>query len=247
MNGIYNTIDSPGIRASSLGRLVLLMRNWLKPGIDARWRLRYYDERLEQQDEGYYISAISFFKNMFGKDGWLQSNVANLRYLFGMGLDNYDFLTESEKKFFSASEQEEITKLRRANVKKFLFELYVIAALAALAMFGWDEDDDKDSFILYHIVRLKRELSTFFSPTEAWSTLRSPTVALDTIQRLGQFVESVTVGVATGEAFEEYKQGPSQGEVKLWSQLQNKIPVWSQRNQFTELDRKIDLIERGWK
>jgi hypothetical protein len=166
--------------------------------------------------------------------------------LFGVGLDNVDFLTPEELEKNSPEEQAEITALRRANVKKFLFEMYVIAILTALSMFGWD-DDEKDSFVLYHIVRLKRELSTFFSPTEAWSVLRSPTVALDTIERFTQSIYSLTVGVASGESFEEYKQGPNRGEMRIWAQLENQIPVWSQRNQFVELDRKINLIERGWK
>lgn len=247
MNGIYNTIDSPGIRAYSWGRLVMMMRNWLKPGIDARWRLQYYDERLGSQEEGYYLSAIRFFSNMFGKDGWITKDINNLKYIIGLGLRDEDLLTPAEQETLSEEQQKELADLRRANVKKTLFELYLIAGLAALAFFGWDEDDDRDSFVLYHIVRLKRELSTFFSPTEAWSVLRSPTVALDTIQRFGQFVDSVTTGVVTGEAFEDYKQGPNKGEMKIWSQLQNKIPFWAQRNQFTDLDRKIDLIERGWK
>ncbi len=247
MNGIYNVVDSPGIRASSIGRMVLLMRNWLKPGIDARWRLKYFDERLGAHDEGYYLSAIGFFRNMFGEGGWMKENVANLRYIFGIGLNNYDFLTAQEREELSAEEQEDLTNLRRANTKKFLFEVYTIAALSALVMFGWDEDDDKDSIVLYHIVRLKRELMTFFSPTEAWGVLRSPTVALDTIERLAEFTGSVAFGVWTGRAFEDYESGPSKGETRIWAQLQNKVPVWSQRNQFEGLDKKIDLMDRGWK
>lgn len=247
INGIYNTVDSPGIRAHSIGRLALLMRNWLKPGIDARWRLRYFDERLGVQDEGYYLSALNFFSNMFGKDGWMSQNVANLRYIFGVGLNNYDFLTAEERSNLSQEEQDDLTNLRRSNTKKFLFEVYTIAALSALVMFGWDDDDDKDSIILYHLVRLKRELMTFFSPTEAWSVLRSPTVALDTIEKFSEFVGSVAVGTWTGRSFKDYESGPNKGEMRIWAQLQNKIPVWSQRNQFTDLDKKIDLIDRGWK
>lgn len=242
VNGIYNTIDSSGIKAYAWGRLVLMMRNWLKPGIDARWKLQYYDERLQGTDEGYYISALRFFQNTFGPDGWFTKDVTNLRYLVGLGLDTHDFLSPQEREDLNEEQKKDLTDLRRSNLKKAIFEAYLIASLTALAMFGWDEDE-KDSFVLYHIVRLKRELSTFFSPTEAWSTLRSPTVALDTIQRLGQFVSFVV----SPEGYEEYKQGPNKGEVKAWAAIQNKIPLWAQRNQFNDLDRKIDLIERGWK
>jgi hypothetical protein len=245
MHGIYNIVDSPGIKAWTWGRLVLLMRDWLRPGINSRWRLQHYDQRLGAMEEGYYVSALRFFTNTFGERGYIQGAVANLRYLIGLG-ETTDYLTEEERKGLTEEQRNDLSSLRKANIRKFIFEMYLIAALAALAMFGWD-DDEKDSFVLYHIVRLKRELSTFFSPTEAWSVLRSPTVALDTIQRLAQFTDSVTTGLMSGEAFEEYKQGPNRGEIRIWSQLQNKIPVWSQRNQFEEFDRRIDLIERGWK
>lgn len=245
MHGVYNLVDSSGIKAHSIGRLVLAMRDWLRPGINARWRLEHYDQRLGTVEEGYYISALRFFHNMFGEKGYVQGSLASLGYLINLGPD-HDFLTEVERDELTEEQKNELTNLRKANMRKFMFELYLITALAALAMFAWDEDE-KDSFLLYQIVRLKRELSTFFSPTEAWSVLRSPTIAYDTIQRLGQFVNTTTTGILSGEAFEEYKQGPSKGEVKIWSQLQNKIPVWSQRNQFEEFDRRIDLIERGWK
>ncbi len=131
-------------------------------------------------------------------------------------------------------------------MRKFIFELYLIAALSAVAALGWDDDND-DSFILYQLVRLKRELMTFVSPTEAWSVLRNPTVMLDTIQRLSQFVMTSTVGVVTGEAFEQYEQGPHKGETKLKAHFLNQLPGASMRNQFKEFDRRIDLIERGWK
>ena len=245
INGIYNTVDSSGIKATAIGRAVLLMRGWLKSGIDARWKLENFNERLEMVDEGYYISSIRFFKNTFGKDGWLQKDITNLQYLIGRGLKTEDLLSTEEKAKLSEEEQIELANLRRSNIKKMLFEMYLISALAALAMLlGGDNDDDETGFLVYQIVRLKRELSTFFSPTEAWSTLRSPSVALDTIQRFTNFVGS-TVDFTNWQ--EEYEQGPNKGENKVWAAIQNQIPIWSQRNQFVDLDRKADLIERGWR
>lgn len=250
INGIYNVIDSSGIRETAIGRMVLVMRGWLKAGIDARWRLQFYNERLEGQDEGYYISAINFFKNMFGPEGWMKKEAANLKYLIGRGLKTDDLLSEEEKKKLSQDEQENLASLRRANIKKFLFEMYVIAGLTALAMLGWDDDDDRDSFALYHIIRLRRELTTYFSPTTAWDVLRSPTVALDTIEKSSEFiwgVVSAPVLLLQGKELPEYEQGGNKNEKKIWVQIKNKVPVWSQRHQFEDFDKRIDLIERGWK
>lgn len=250
INGIYNVIDSSGIRETAIGRMVLVMRGWLKAGIDARWRLQFYNERLEGQDEGYYISAMNFFKNMVGPNGWLKKETSNLKYLIGRGLKTEDLLSEEERQKLSADAQEELASLRRANIKKFLFEMYVIAGLTALAMLGWDDDDDRDSFALYHIIRLRRELTTYFSPTTAWDVLRSPTVALDTIEKASEFtwgIVSAPVLLLQGKELPEYEQGVNKGQKKISVQIQNKIPIWSQRHQFTDFDKRIDLIERGWK
>lgn len=249
INGIYNVIDSSGIKATAVGRMVLVMRGWLAAGVDARWRNRFYNERLEGQDEGYYISSAQFFSNMFGPNGWMKENIANLRYLVGVGLSNANMLSEQEKNSLTQEQQDDLADLRRANVRKFLFEMYTIAILSALAMFGWD-DDDKDSFALYHIVRLRRELSTFFSPSTAWDVLRSPTVALDTIERATDFVSQITqvpIDLARGKDIATYKQGPNKGESKAWVNIQNKLPIWSQRHQFEDFDKRIEIIERGWK
>lgn len=249
INGIYNVVDSSGIRETAVGRLVLVMRGWLKAGIDARWRLKFFNERLEGFDEGYYISAANFFKNMFGPNGWMKKDISNLKYLVGRGLNSADLLTEEEKQK-SSEEQEELASLRRANIKKFLFEMYVIAGLSALSMLGWDDDDDKDSFALYHIIRLRRELTTYFSPTTAWDVLRSPTVALDTIEKASEFtwgIVSTPILLLEGKDLPEYEQGINKGEKKIWVQLQNKVPIWNQRHQFDDFDNRIDLIERGWK
>ncbi len=247
INGIYSIINSPGLRYTAAGRLLLFMRNWLKPGIDARWKLKNYNERLQTADEGYYVSAMNVLRNMWAPDGAFQLQLANLKFLIGGGMTADNLLSTREKTSLSAEEKEALVTLRRGNAKKFLFEMYVIAALSALATFGWDDDDDKDSFVLYHMVRLKRELSTFFSPSEAWSILKSPTVAMDTTDRFGKIVWSVLGGMATGEAFEEYESGPRKGEVRLWAQIKDYVPVWSQRHQFEGYDKRIELIERGWK
>lgn len=246
MNGIYNAIDSPGIKAYSIGRMAMLMRNWLKPGIDARWKLKHYNERMQATDEGYYITAMKFFRTMYGPNGVMQGTVDLLRYMTFMGVNDPKKLLSEEELQLSEEKQADLIDLRKANLRKFIFEAYLIAAISALAMFGWD-DDEKDSFVLYQLVRLKRELLTFASPTEAWSVIRNPTVMLDSIQRLTQFTYSVTVGMTTGEAWEEYEQGPNKGEVKWKARLFNQLPIVGMRNQFVEFDRRIDLIERGWK
>ena len=176
IHGIYNIFDSSGVKQIAVGRLIMAMRNWLKPGIDARFRTQYYDERIGEVNEGHYISAINFFNRIYGEKGELKQKVRDLKYIFGVGLNNVDFLTNEEKSQLTEEQQTEVTNMRKANVKKSLFEVYTIAALSVLLMSLWgDGGEEDDSFIRYQMARLRRELISFSSPTTAWDILKSPT------------------------------------------------------------------------
>lgn len=246
MNGIYNLIDSPGIRETAIGRLVIFMRSWLMPGIEARWRLRNYDDRLKDYDEGHYISAIIFFTNAFHPDNGFVSSIAkSMRFLIG-STDSNDLLTPSEIEDMSDEQKQQLIALRKANIRKTIFELYMIAGISALMMLAWD-DDDRDSYTLMMLARMRRELMTFFSPNTAWDVLRSPSVALDTIEGLSKLTYYSSVGMLTGEAYKLYEAGPRKGESRIESTIKDRVPVLSQRHQFDDLEKKIQLIERGWR
>src|SRR5690606_27208038 len=244
MNGVYNILDQPGIKETSWGRLILLMRSWLKPGIDTRWRLKHHSEKLGQVNEGHYISTAIFLRNAFAEGGFINGTLKALRYLSMLGANPEYLLTPLEEKL-SPEEKEQLIVLRQANLRKTLFEMYVILGTTMLMMFAWD-DDDKDSYTLMLLARMRRELMTFFSPSTAWDVLRSPTVVMGSMEGFGKTVYTLTLGLASGEALDVYEQGPRKGETKIEAAIKDMIPVWSQRNQFEDMERRVRLIQRGW-
>ena len=50
--------------------------------------------------------------------------------------------------------KQQIINMRKANVRKTIFELYVIAGLSVLMFAGFD-DDDQDSYALYMLARMR--------------------------------------------------------------------------------------------
>lgn len=247
MHGVYNRLDSPVGKETIVGRLVLFMRNWLPEGINNRWRTRFFDERLNQENEGYYTSSLIMFNNIFGEEGMLKAAIQETRMLLFMDAANPKLLLHPNELELSEEQQEQIIALRQANIRKTVFELYLIGLLSLLLAFGWDEDDD-DSYFQYMTARIQRELLTFISPATAWDVVRSPTVALNTVDGLRKVVSDVGgagYALMTGEELPVYKQGPKKGQTKLGADAAQFFGLGF-INQFEGLDTKTRLIKRGW-
>lgn len=245
MNGIYNTIDKPAATAYSVGRLLGFMRNWLVPGIQARWKTKHFDERLNQENEGHYLSAMVAFNNVFGKNGFLKGTINSLRILTWFGVHDEKLLLLPEELELDEEKQKEIINLRKANIRKTLFELWAIVGITILMGSMWDDDDD--SYVKYMLARIKREMSTYYSPQTAWEVVRSPSVALnflDGIAKIQRDVVESTGSFIAGEAQPRYEQGPHKGELKLVADLKSQFGL-NFDAQFEALGTKTRLIQRG--
>jgi len=243
--GVYNTINSGAFKGKSIGRMVMVMRNWLKPGLDARWKLKYYDERLTGYNEGHYISAINFFRETFGPNSEGKKTVERLKYLFAVGLDNANLLTQAEKDKLSIEDQQSLTEVRKANIKKTVVELYIMMGISLLSALAFDDDDDEEiSAIHYFLLRLKNELRAFSSPTTAWEILNSPSVTLAAISDSFDFIYDLTVnsGINAIKGKDIYEV-TKDNQYKIINKLEKQIPIWNQRNQFNNYSGKIDWMK----
>lgn len=248
MNGIYNRIDSGNIQQYALGRAVMFMRRWLTEGINTRWRTRYFDPRINQENEGHYVSALVGLSNVFGRDGFLQNTLDAIRILTWFGTENDELLLHANELELTQDHKDAIISLRKANIRKTLFELYTIAAFSLLLAFGWDEDDD-ESYVRYMLARVNRELKTFLSPSTAWDVLRKPTVAMSTAEGVFKIIGdigSIGVSAITGEDIPVYKQGPYKGDVKLWADTKKQVGLGF-LEQFSNLDVQAELVQRGFR
>ncbi len=245
MNGVYNKMDKSSANEYIAGRLLFFMRNWLVPGLQARWKTKHYDERLQKENEGHYLSALVAFNNNYTKKGAFQGTIDNLRILTWFGSNNPELLLLPNELTLSQEEKDNIIQMRKANIRKTLFEIYTIIGLTAIMGLAWDDDDE--SYTKYMLARVRREMSTFYSPSTAWDVLRSPTVALNLIDGFtkiqGDLVSSAGA-VITGEDQPKYEQGPYKGENKLGADLKRQFGFGFEK-QFDDLDTKTRLIQRG--
>lgn len=247
MNGIYNTLDSPGMKESSVGTLVLFMRNWLRPGFRTRWELKRYDPRLKQNVEGHYISALIAFNNMYNPEtGWMASTANALKLLIPFTETDPNLLLLPDELDLPQEEKNTLINMRKSNIRKTLFELYLIAGLSVLIFAGLGGDDD--SYAQMMLARMRREALTFLSPTTAWDVLRSPTVALRSIEDINKTIWSVVdapIDLMINGEVEVYERGKHAGEMKWKADVKSQIPIINQMKQFDDLSTQTRLIIQG--
>jgi hypothetical protein len=245
--GVNNRLDKAQANEHTIGRMVLFLRGWLVPGINTRWRTRDWDERLKSDSEGHYISALIAFNNVFTKDtGYVAKMVDTLRILTLQATNNPELLLHPTEMEFSDERKEQIIALRRANIRKTMFELYMMVALSLLLALGWD-DDENNSYVKYLVSRVRRELMTFVSVSTAWDVLRSPTVVLNSIDGMNRIVYDLQNSVGAYIMDEDqpvYERGPMKNYNKLWADImrQSGLGFWTQ---FNDIESKSRLAREG--
>lgn len=244
-HGIYSQFDSPAAKALAFGRLIMLFRGWLVPGIQRRYRGKYYDESFAEWNEGNYISAFNFFKEMYGKDGVMPTVLKGLKYVTFNGLSETGYVTDKEKEELSPQEQKQLKDLRVANFKKTLTELYMIGALTVLANFAFEEDDE--SLLRYQVLRLNRELGSLAVPYSARNLLDvidRPVASLPALEGLIRLSANGTIGLVTGEAYETVESGTYKGMPKVTVDAIKATPVLRQAWKLNDLDTQINWLSR---
>ena len=221
-NQTKGKIHSPMIARRAYGKLLMLFRSWLLPGIRRRYghgggilsgsTLRV-DEELGTVTQGMYIS----FWNM------LRESVANKQFMYS----TYKQMTEMEKQ----------------NVKRTATELSAMAGAAALVAALANIDDDEETwatnFLLYQAKRYHMEV-TQWNPLglggETFRMMRSPTATarpiekgIDLLGQLGNELGYVTgmPWIDEGDIFYQRKTGRfNKGDRKIQKDFQDLLPIW---------------------
>lgn len=212
-NGVYNDFDQNHLKRLWYGKLVMLFRGWMVPGIRRRFghgELWHTDQEMGTLTQGSYITFYKLLKDSVIK----QSN-------------QYATMTEIEKQ-----------NIRRTMVELGAF-LSTIAIYMALSM---DDDEEKNyatTFILYQARRLQTELGAFtpiLGTREALRLLESPSASIRPIQNAVNLMESIWKnGLYFGsggniidekEIFYQRTQGKyKKGDLKIQKNVEKMVPI----------------------
>ena len=236
-HGNYSYQDLTVIQQYSLGRLGMLFRKWVKPGWDKRWaKLTYngedrYNQNLRSEEGGMYIATLEFLKGV-KKDGEI------LKMFFGRTKTKawQELPTWKKRKVMQTV----------AELKYATFAILAGMLIAGLAE-GVGDDEDKKflQFLEYQVRRLNSEFSAFTNPMEALKILKTPSAAITVLDDTMDLLDRTINPFHTpGYIFETYERGRYAGQLKLWKETGDLIPVLNQVDRLFKVDETLSYIKR---
>lgn len=164
MHGIYNQADKNAIQKTSIGRLGIMFRKWIKPSLNRRFKSVTYNFDMQEWTEGYY--------NTTG------------RFLLQMAKDL------KEGKFAIAANWKNLDKTEKANIRRAATEVghFLLLALI-LGLIDWPDDKDRPWLVAmaeYQARRLYTELGSMIPGkpmvNEGLKIIKSPAAAVNTFE-----------------------------------------------------------------
>lgn len=227
LHGRYTKEDQAALQKHFLGKMLYHFKKWVVPGIEARYKKRYFDERLSMEMEGRYRTLLPFLQSalrlrMDFKDRW-----------------------------------NELDAMQKANMRKNAAELsYATASMAALILFsslaGEVDDDDEllkkaANFLVYQSGRQVTELTTFVVPTEAYNQAKNPTATLGMVKESGDFLlalAKIPYNYTTGQEDKNYyERGVYKDDWKIKKETFDLIPLLTLVNKFKRLEEEQDYYK----
>ena len=172
LHGIYNDIDKSAIQQYALGRLGIMYRKYLVPGINRRFQELKFNYQGDVWTEGYYRTTGRFMKGLISDMKQMQFNIV--------------------------THWNELTDVEKANMRRTMADVAYLIGTATLAAIltniSGDEDDDWHlNMMAYQTNRLFTEIGALTpSPlliSEGFRIVKSPMAAVTTLQDIVNFME----------------------------------------------------------
>lgn len=214
LHGNYsNTVDMTLLQRRWYGKLALMFRKFVVPGLQRRWDVEHYDYELDQFEAGIYVDAYQYMvNNLIGDLKAFASREASI-------LDS--FTTDAERNRYIR---------QRAGFYQTMFEAAMFITTIILGALAIDEDDDeKDSQAAYmaalFLRRVRGDVSFYFNPLEFLNMVKNPTVTSSYVTSIVKFA----LGLVTewGEdAYYDRQVGPfEKGSSKSYARFLKILPV----------------------
>jgi hypothetical protein len=200
MHGVYNDFDKSTLQRFAGGRLLLMYRKHLVPGLKRRYKGASFDEELGGATEGMYRV---FWRTLIK--------------------DTIRYKTDIFKKWST------YTAFEKAQIRKVVTELTIIGALATLvivlsAMAGGDDGEEKKEmpyayhFMLYQAMRMRSETASYLKPGDFWRVVKSPTAMISVVDRFTKFTDQFLFTWDEDDLVFKKKSGVwNKGDNKSWA------------------------------
>jgi hypothetical protein len=229
--GVYNEVDRSAMQQYALGRLALVFRKFIVPGIHRRWGKRYYNYERGHEIEGMYMSTGRFFGLLFQE---LKDSKIAFTSFSGVSKAASDV-------YKSMSIHAQANIVRTAIEAGYLLALTILGSI----LLSWSADDDDNNFlafVAYQTNRLYSELSFNANIKEFIRIGQSPAAGLDVIDTVTRYFKILDI---TGYLIEgdplirRYKAGPNKDKTYLWITTTKLIPLYDNIADWWEADQKL--------
>jgi hypothetical protein len=223
MSGIHGEYTDTGRSAMQryiLGRMGIMFRKYVVPGLKRRYKKSTYIEKVGDYSEGYYRTTVNYFGSIAREFRTLQFSA------FG---EEWSKLSNSQKS----------NLIRTAGDVLFLTASIILASIA-LGKAGDDDDNSAywANFTAYQMLRFKTDI-LFFTPKidEAMTILRSPMATMSLLENVGKLTHQLA---SPGE---EYQRGPWKRHLKLEKIIVDFIPVVRSFYQTRDIKNQINFLK----
>jgi len=230
-HGDYGAVSSLEIKKTILGRALAQFRTWLFEGVANRFEGVKYDNVLEREVKGRYVTLLEYVPK-YGLSGALEILKGIIKTAtFGQTFKNNKFNTITVN-----GTEVILPEVDAANMRKLMLEvvlyanMMIIFSLITKAIKELDDEEDKlTKFLLTTLVnqgtRLKTDIIFYANPSEFKNLSKDAIPALSLITNFTKWVDAIFKAVA-GE--DEITTGVYSGHSRLLKTTAAQIPLISQ-------------------
>lgn len=196
IHGNMDTETMPSVKRHVLGRLLSQYRlSWMVEGIADRFESKRYDEVLERNIEGKYITTFKYVK-----EKGIATGLSTMLKLMAF---------QGEAAFSGQRIKAEDKAMIIANVRRTLHEMYYYAGLCAcyLALSASLDDDDENQKYKYvalnTIYRTMGDISFYFQPSTINQIINNPIPIFGIFNDFGRFTNDIRKNIAGDEYYDE--------------------------------------------
>ncbi len=208
-----------GIKKTIVGRMFMLFRTWLPATLKERFGKLDYNQNLQRNIKGRYISIFSSKDNADTDVNMMKSFST-----FAKLIITQNYLTKGMAK----KSLENFSEVDIENLKRAAREAQIIMALTIVTLLlkslGSDDDDEKRAINLMvnTLSKISTDMMFFFNPMAMMGVAKNPVPVLKTIT---EFVEILPIAIKTISGKPYYENGPWKDQLRIVKWGFNNVPI----------------------
>jgi hypothetical protein len=201
VQGNYSKSNKTALSRRWYGKLAEFFRKYVVSGFARRYGKKRFNHATGDVQEGYYRSTFEFLKQVIS-----EMKEVGIREAFGNA-----------------------TPEQKANMRRVVAEVVSFGIVLAIVSSLTPDDDEKNTYLenvgLLLARRMQSEISFYANPDETWRILKTPTVAMSTVDNAASFIGGLIFKWGDDESYSRNTGVWDKGDSKDLARLVKLMPV----------------------